>query len=181
MNTITISVPRPATTEYGEYYGRYIQRVPDEDVFGLMARQYLTLSELLGGLSPEKADFRPGPKEWSIKEVVGHINDTERVFAYRALCISRSDLKPLPGFNQDDYVRESAFSARTLADVLEEFDLLRQGNILQFNRLTPEMLLRQGTASDMPVSVRALLYMMAGHVEHHIESLKVDYLPKLKG
>jgi hypothetical protein len=130
-------------------------------------------------LTAEGADFRPAPGEWSIKEVVGHINDTERVFAYRALRISRADSTPLAGFEQDAYVRESNFGLRTLYDLLEEFALLRRANLLAFTKLTPDMLVRMGTASNNPVSVRALLYMIAGHVEHHLESLRVDYLPKM--
>lgn len=177
MTSITVS--RPAETEYGSFYAGYIQLVPDEDVFGLLAHQFETLTNLLGTLSAEQADFRPAPTEWSIKEVVGHINDAERVFAYRALRVSRADQTPLAGFEQDNYVRESNFVSRTIPDLLEEFDLLRRANILAFNRLSPEAQLRQGTASNAPVSVRALIYMMAGHVEHHIESLKTDYLPKL--
>jgi hypothetical protein len=174
-----LQLGRPAESEYGPYYAGYIRRVPDGDLLTLFAQQIDTLRNLLSGLSAEQADFRPGPPEWSIKEVVGHINDTERVFAYRALRISRNDQTPLAGFEQDDYVRESNFSERTLSDLLEEFELIRRANILAFNRLSPEASLRCGTASNAPVSVRALLYMMAGHVDHHVESLRQDYLAKL--
>src|SRR5690606_18752496 len=119
-------------------------------------------------LSAAQADFRPGPAEWSIKEVVGHINDSERIFSYRALRISRGDSAPLAGFEQDDYVREANFGERTLPDLLEEFELIRRANLLAFSGISQSASQRQGTASGYNISVRALLYIMAGHVEHHL-------------
>lgn len=172
-------VDRPAENEYASFYAGYVQRVPDGDIFEMLAGQGDTLRALLAALPAQQADFRPGPAEWSIKEVVGHINDAERVFAYRALRISRADQTPLPGFEQDDYVRASNFGERTLSDLLEEFELLRRANLLAFNRISDEASKRLGTASGFTVSVRALLYIMAGHVEHHVESLRTDYLAKL--
>ena len=172
-------VDRPSENEYAPYYAGYIQRVADGDIFEVLARQSDTLRALLAKLPARQADFRPGPAEWSIKEVAGHINDAERVFAYRALRISRGDQTPLPGFEQDDYVRAANFGERTLPDLLEEFGLLRHANLLAFNRLSNEASQRLGTASEFAVSVRALLYIMAGHVEHHVESLRKDYLAKL--
>ena len=172
-------IERPGENEYAPFYAGYVQRVPNGDVFDLLACQSDTLCTLLAALPAEQADFRPGPAEWSIKEVVGHINDAERVFAYRALRISRGDQTPLPGFEQDDYVRAANFGERTLPDLLEEFDLLRRANLLAFTRLSDEVSQRQGTASGFGVSVRALIYIMAGHVEHHLESLRKDYLSRL--
>ncbi len=176
---MALTISRPSENEYIPYYAGYIQRVPDGDVFGFLAQQINTLTHLLGKLPTEQADFRFGPAEWSIKEVVGHINDTERVFAYRALRVARNDMTPLAGFEQDDYVREANFGERALPDLLEEFALQRRANILTFNRLALEAYLRCGTANNAPISARALIYMMAGHVEHHVESLHKDYLAKL--
>lgn len=176
---MAFKINRPGENEYAPFYAGYIQRVPDGDVFEILAHQSDTLRTLLDTFPAGQADFRPGPAEWSVKEVVGHINDTERVFAYRALRISRGDQTPLPGFEQDDYVRAANFGDRHLSDLLEEFDLLRRANLLSFKELSEEASQRQGTASGFSVSVRALLYMMAGHVEHHMESLRQDYLAKL--
>ncbi len=176
---MTASIERPDHSEYAPFYAGYIQAVPEGDIFAILAGQPGVLRALLAGLAPQQADFRPGPAEWSIKEVVGHINDVERVFAYRALRISRGDPTPLPGFEQDDYVRESNFGARTLADLLDEFELLRRANLLAFGGLSREAGLRRGTVSGGSVSVRALITMMAGHVEHHLTSLRKDYLAKL--
>jgi hypothetical protein len=172
-------VNRPGENEYAPYYAGYVQRVPEGDIFEILPHQIDTMRALLATLPAGQADFRPGPAEWSIKEVVGHINDAERVFAYRALRISRGDQTPLPGFEQDDYVRAANFGERSLPDLLDEFELLRRANLLAFNRLSNEVSQRQGTASGFGVSVRALLYIMAGHVEHHVESLRKDYLAKL--
>jgi uncharacterized damage-inducible protein DinB len=172
-------IHRPDENEYAPFYAGYIQRVPDGDIFEILAHQSETLRTLLAAFPTQQANFRPGSAEWSVKEVVGHINDTERVFAYRALRISRGDQTPLAGFEQDDYVRAAHFDDRNLHDLLEEFDLLRRANLLAFTHLSEEASQYQGTASGFTVSVRALLYMMAGHVEHHMESLRQDYLARL--
>jgi uncharacterized damage-inducible protein DinB len=173
-----IQPPKP--DEYAPFYAGYIQRVPPEgDLFALLAAQPGELRDLLQDLSDEQASARPKPGEWSVKEVVGHINDTERVFAYRALRVARGDTTPLPGFNQDDYVRATDFNQRPLSDLIDEFALQRQANLLCFRPLTEAEIDRRGTASNNPVSVRALLHMLYGHVAHHIESLRVDY--KVRG
>src|SRR4051794_2155996 len=106
---------RPADTEYNEYFGRYISKVPDGDVFDTLTKQIDVLRKEVGGLSEKQANYRYAPEQWSIKEMLGHIIDTERVMAYRALCFSRNEQKPLPGFEQDDYVRESNYSERNFA------------------------------------------------------------------
>lgn len=169
-------ISRPQAGEYGEFYAGYIQRVPEgSDLLALLSSQPDELRTLLGGISDAQANAHPAPGEWSIKEVIGHVCDTERVFAYRALRIARGDTTPLAGFDQDAYVRATNFNARELNDLLEEFALQRRANLLCFKALTEPELVRRGTASTLPASVRALLYMMAGHVMHHIESLKVDY------
>lgn len=169
-------IPRPQPDEYNPYYDGYIQRVPaNADIFEVLSRQPEDLRALVQNVSEEQANVPPAPGEWSIKEVLGHIVDTERVFAYRALRIARADATPLAGFEQDDYVRATDFNARTVADLVEEFTLQRRANVLCFRPFTEAETQRRGTASGSPVSVRALLYMMAGHVLHHVESLRTDY------
>jgi uncharacterized damage-inducible protein DinB len=167
---------RPQPDEYAPYYAGYIGRVPpDVDLLELMSQQPDELNGLLRDVSETQAEQHPAPGEWSIKEVIGHLCDTERIFAYRALCIARGDTTPLPGFEQDAYVRGTNFNARRLSDLTAELAAQRQANVHCFKPLTQDELARMGTASTFPVSVRALLYMMAGHVMHHIESLKTDY------
>ncbi len=169
-------ITHPQADEYDAFYGGYIQRVAvGSDIFVLLSRQPDDLRTLLQNVDDAQANARPAPGEWSIKEVVGHINDAERIFAYRALQIARGDTTPLPGFEQDDYVREADFNARSLSDLLDEFAAQRQGDVICFGALSAKAIWRRGTASDKPISVRGLLYIMAGHVLHHIESLKVDY------
>jgi DinB superfamily len=166
----------PQTDEYGAYYGTYIGRVAEgSDIFALLSRQPDELQALLSSVSDEQANARPAPGEWSVKEVIGHVCDTERILAYRALRIARGDVRPLTGFEQDDYVRGTDFNARSLADLVEEFSLQRRANLLCFRPLNDAETARRGTASNNPFSVRALIYVLGGHVIHHMESLKVDY------
>jgi hypothetical protein len=169
-------VPRPQADEYGPYYGQYIGRVPEgSDLFAVLSSQPDELRALLGTVNEALAGTHPAPGEWSIKEVIGHINDAERIFAYRTLRVARADETPLPGFDQDPYVTATNFNARTLSDLLDEFAAQRHSNVLCFQPLTDAELARRGTASGYPVSTRAILYMMAGHVMHHVVSLKTDY------
>ena len=177
MNKLTA----PTSEEYAAYYAGYVQRATDTaDVLEALPQQITDLKSALGQLSDEQARFRPGPKEWSIKEVIGHLNDGERVFSYRLLRISRNDPTPLPGFEQDDYVRESGSDGHALGDLLQEFEYLRRANMLAINNLSDEAILRLGTASGYGVSARALIYIMVGHVAHHIASLHEVYLLGLK-
>jgi hypothetical protein len=169
-------IARPQADEYAPYYGAYIGRVPDAaDLFALLARQPDELRALLAATSEETASLRPAPGEWSIKEVIGHINDTERIFAYRALRFARGDSAAVPGFDQNQYVEGTDFNRRALGDLVEEFSLQRRANLLAFRPLTEAEIDRRGTASGNPFSVRALLYAMAGHVMHHVESLRTTY------
>lgn len=169
-------IPRPQTDEYGAYYGRYINYVPEgADVLALLSSQPDSLAALLSSISDEAANVRPAPSEWSVKEVLGHICDTERIFAYRALSAARGEAQPLNGFEQNDYVAATDFNTRTVADLVEEFALQRRANLLTFKPLTDVELTRRGTASGQPITPRAVIYMMAGHVMHHVESLETVY------
>jgi len=169
-------IPRPQADEYAPYYGGYVQRVPEgADIFALLSQQPDDLRVLLQSVSEAQANVRPAPGEWSVKEVIGHICDTERVFSYRAMRIARGDATPLAGFEQDDYVRATDFNARSVADLVDEFSAARRANVLCFKPLSEAEMVRRGSASNASVTVRALFYMMAGHVMHHIESLQMDY------
>jgi len=174
----TIQTPTP--DEYAEFYAGYVQRAQARnDVFAALPQQIDELRSALEHLSDEQARFKPGPKEWSIKEVVGHLNDGERVFSYRLLRISRNDTTPLSGFEQDDYVREAGSDDCSLEDLLLEFEYLRRANILAIKNMSAESVLRLGTASGYAVSARALIYIMVGHVDHHMASLREVYFPGL--
>lgn len=171
----------PTTEEYAPFYADYVQRAQArEDVIAALSSQIDEIWVALSSLNNAQARFKFGPAEWSIKEVMGHINDVERVFSYRLLRISRNDPAPLPGFEQDDYVREAGFDTCSLADLIQEFDFLRRANILAISHMTDAAIDRRGTASGVPVSARALIYMLVGHVEHHMACLHEKYLPALK-
>ena len=176
---MTAGILPPSEDEYAPYYGRYIELVPAGELHTRLTSQPGELRALLGALDEAAAGFRPGPAEWSVKEVVGHLCDWERILSFRALCFARGDQSALPGLDPDDYVREARFDSRTLADLLEEFELLRRANALVFQALAPEHALRVGTTSGSPTSVRALLYIMAGHVTWHLRSLREDYLARM--
>lgn len=167
---------RPEKNEYAEFYAGYISLVDETDIIAALQNQPTDLRNLLAECLPEKESFRYAENKWSVRELLGHIVDGERVFSYRALRISRGDETPLAGFEENFYVENSRFSEIKLADLLEEFALLRQSNVFLFKNLTDEMWSRTGTASDAKVSVRALAFIMVGHVRHHANILKTRYL-----
>jgi len=175
MKTIT----RPNPDEYADFYVGYIQYASArEDVLATLSMQIEEIRTALGNLTDKQALFRDAPKEWSIKEVMGHLNDVERVFSYRILCISRNDPAPLPGMEQDNYVREAGYDNYSLGDLINEFEHLRHANIIAIKNMPDSFADRSGTASGFPVSVRALIYMLVGHVDHHMASLHEKYLPE---
>lgn len=169
------SIPRPDPDEFAPYYGTYISQVPDTDILDLLAEQNRETAALLEGVPPTREDYRYEPGKWSIKQVVGHLSDTERAFAYRALRFSRGDAQPVPGFEQDAYVAGANFDDRTMADLTSEFVAVRQGTLALFRSLSPDMLVRRGTASGVTFSVRAIPYIIAGHERHHVRMLRDRY------
>ena len=167
---------RPEKSEYAAFYANYVSLVEEIDVVSALRNQTLDLRKLFDEFSAEKENFRYAEGKWSVKELLGHIIDGERVFSYRALRISRGDETPLAGFEENSYVAGSNFNNTDFADLIEEFVLLRASNVLMFKNLTDEAWLRTGTASDAPVSVRALAFIMVGHVRHHTNILRTRYL-----
>ncbi len=168
----------PTPEEYAPFYADYVERASQrEDIQTALSDQIEEILTALDPLTDAQARFKPGPKEWSIKEVVGHLNDVERVFSYRLLRISRGDQTPLPGFEQNDFVQAAGYDRIPLRDLANEFEFLRRANILAIKHLTNESIDCRGTASGMTVSARALIYMMVGHVDHHLASLREKYLP----
>ena len=167
---------RPATDEFAPYYGKYIALVQDDDVVAALDRQIAASLSMLRGLAETDGDRRYEPGKWSVKEVLGHVIDAERVFAYRALRIARNDPTPLSGFEQDGYVANGNFGAASLAGLTEEFALVRQSNLAMFRGFAEAAWDRRGVASNYPVSVRALAYIIAGHELHHVGLLRSRYL-----
>lgn len=174
MSQLDIGFPDPE--EYDGFYTGYVQRITDSNVIGVLQDQQLEVVELLSGLSEEQAGFRYAPDKWSIKEVIGHLLDSERVFSYRALSIARGETQPLPGFDQDAYMATAGFDARTMTSLVGEYLHLRGATIALYEGLQPEAWRRTGTANDVPVTVRAIAFITAGHEAHHLAILRERYL-----
>jgi uncharacterized damage-inducible protein DinB len=170
---------RPEPTEYAEFYGTYISKVPGSDVLGVLESQRVQMLQLFAGRSERDGSFRYAPGKWTVKETLGHITDTERIFTYRALRIARGDQTPLPGFEQDDFVKNGAFSERTLAGLAEEFSLVRGASLALFRSFPEEAWSRKGVASQKEVTVRALAFITAGHQIHHRLILEERYFPAI--
>ncbi|TGE06059.1 DinB family protein [Hymenobacter fodinae] len=177
MSHLTI---RPTAEEYNPYYNLYIRNIPaGHDPLQKLREQPKLLKKLLSDLTEEQGKLRYAPGKWSIKEMLVHMIDTERIFAYRALRIARGDQQPLPGFEQDDYVPASGADARTMQSILHEYDTVRAATLSLFESFGPEAFMRTGTASNSPTSVRALAYIVPGHEAHHLHILQERYLPLL--
>jgi hypothetical protein len=170
---------RPEANEYADYYANYIAKVPGSDVLSVLESQRLQMLQLFAGRSERDGSFRYAPGKWSVKEVLGHITDTERIFTYRALRFARGDQTPLPGFEQDDFVKNGAFGQRTLASLAEEFGLVRSASVALFRSFPEEAWSRRGVASQKEVTVRALAFMSAGHQMHHRIILEERYFPAI--
>jgi uncharacterized damage-inducible protein DinB len=158
------------------YYDSYIDRVRDKEPLKVLEDQMNSTQDLFTSISDEKGNFAYAEGKWTIKELIGHLIDSERVFGYRALRFARGDKTELPGFEQDDYVAAADFSKRSLSDLAEEFYLVRKSNLLLFKSFSEEELSRTGIANDGEVSVEALLHIIAGHENHHINVIKEKYL-----
>jgi hypothetical protein len=166
---------RPEPSEYADFYANYIARVPGGPVLDFLAKQPGDYRQLLAGVSDEAATAAPAPGKWSIKQVLGHLCDAERVMSYRALRFARGDAGELRGFEQDDYVREAHSSSRSVDDLLTELESIRKATIALFGSLPDEAATRAGIANGNPVTVRALAYIAAGHAQHHFELLKAGF------
>lgn len=167
---------RPLDTEYAPYYGRYVSRVPDGDVVRILESQIAETMAVLHGIPESRGTHRYGPDRWSIKQVVGHLSDCERVMAYRALRIGRGDTTPLASFDENAYAVGADFDAIPLAELAGELADVRRATIHLFRHMDGTALSRQGTASEKPVTARALAFIIAGHERHHLEILRERYL-----
>jgi uncharacterized protein (TIGR03083 family) len=170
-----MNVGRPEADEIPPHFAGYISKVTESDPVGVLTSQIDVTAGLLRGVSEADALKRYAPGKWSVKEVVGHLTDTERIMAYRALRIARGDETPLPGFDEKAYVPPAKFDARPLADLVADFRTVRNATLGLFKSFDADAWRRRGTASGKAISVRALGYMMPGHERHHVEILKARY------
>ncbi len=174
MNAYTTA--RPETSEYALPYGTYVEQVPGGDILETLEHQIEETLGLLREVSEERGERRYAPGKWSIKEVVAHVIDAERVFAYRALRFARNDATPLPSFDENEYARYNRAGTRALRDLIEELAAVRRANLHLFRSLSEDELGRRGVASGREVTVRALLWIVAGHERHHVRLLRERYL-----
>jgi hypothetical protein len=170
---------RPQPTDYPAYYESYISQVKGDNVLRALEDQILMMQNILSDIPEEKEDFTYAEGKWTLKEVIGHIIDTERIMAYRALRFSRNDSTELPGFDQDTYVSAADFNKRSLYDLAHEFGVVRESNIILFKSFDEEALNRKGIANGKEITVRALVYIVAGHAVHHLNVLRQKYLVEM--
>lgn len=169
-------MPRPNENDFAPYYGRYIAQVKEDDITAALTNQNSIIGNFLNAIPADKWNFAYAEGKWTIKELVQHMIDAERIFAYRALCIARKDETPLPGFEENDYGPASEAGRRTPAELIEEFLAIRKSNELLYNSFTDEMLQNRGTASNQPVTVNAIGFIIVGHFYHHKNIVEERYL-----
>jgi len=163
---------RPNRTEYADFYANYISKVPDGDLLNFMDRQPAEFDGIVNDLTDAQATAPPAPGKWSVKQVLGHLCDTERVMSYRILRFARGDKTELEGFEQDDYVAVADSNSRSTTDLLAELRSVRGATLALLRSLTDKASIRSGIANGNPVTVRALVYIIGGHAQHHLELLR---------
>jgi hypothetical protein len=165
-------MPRPDPSEFAPFYGTYVSLVPEDDILPAMRSDLAEAVSFLSGVAESEACLRHPPYTWSVKEVVGHLTDSERVFGYRALRFARGDSTPLPGFDENAYARAAEFDRQPLTDLVTEFEALRRSHLSFFGQLSDSAWTRSGTANGADVTVRALAYIIVGHERHHVAVLR---------
>lgn len=169
-------IRRPAPGEYPEYFANYIKLVQGDQVMKILEDQILDLQFMLSDIEEEKVNFRYAEGKWTLKEVIGHIIDTERILIYRALCFARGHQVPQPGFDPDIFMKHVDFNRRSIYDLAHEFGVVRESGIILFKKMSEEELDRSGTANEWKMSVRSLAYTIAGHTIHHLNIIRSKYL-----
>ncbi|MDN5205319.1 DinB family protein [Fulvivirgaceae bacterium BMA10] len=169
-------IHRPLDSEYPEFYHRYVQLVPDNDVLKFLKKQKRSFIDLIKEIPEKKQTHRYAAGKWSIKEVVGHAVDTERIMANRALAFSRGEAQSIPGFDENAYVEKASFDSRSMESFVKEFTALRDSNMTLFESFSEVMIDRKGSANERLFTVRSIIYIVAGHLEHHQLILKERYL-----
>lgn len=167
---------RPAKTDYAEYYQKYIDLIEGDDIIHILVSLNDEASDVFNFFPQSKGNFAYAEGKWTVKEVAGHMMDTDRIFAYRALAIARGERQPLPSFNQDEYVKNGKFGDRELSDLTYEYRLVRESNLLMFKGFDQSVYSNRGIAAGNEVTVLALMWMIAGHQKHHLNILREKYL-----
>ena len=173
-----MKISHPAKEEYPEYFGRYIAKVTDDDLLKFLKSSHQKTQNFIKKLKREQLNYRYAPGKWTIKEIMSHMCDGERVFAYRAMCFARMDKTNLPSFDENSYAEHSNAQLRNISDIMKEFSAVRQATIELFRSLDAEALAQIGTANQKQISVKALGYVIAGHEVHHMQVIHEKYLKK---
>jgi len=166
---------RPADNEYASFFRGYVDLVPEEDLLGVLESQGGLLRRFAAGVPRDRETFAYAPGKWTIRQVMGHLGDGERVFGFRAFCFGRGDQTPLPGFDENEYVERSRYNEAPLLELAEDFVQSRESNLRTFRGFGEEEWSRSGVANGNAVTVRALAFVMAGHVRHHLKVLHERY------
>jgi hypothetical protein len=167
---------RPAKGDYSEYYQQYIDLIKGDNILAILEENNKYAQNILNSFPQNRGDYKYAEGKWTVKEVVGHLMDVERIFCYRALSIARGEKKSLPGFDQDEYVRSGNFNNRQLFDLTYEYRLIRESSILLFRSFDQSVLQNRGISNGNEVTVLALMFMTAGHEKHHLNVLKEKYM-----
>jgi hypothetical protein len=167
---------RPARADYAPFNAGYVDLVPEADILPVLVAQLGDVRDFFGRVPADGETYRYAPDKWSIRQVLGHMTDGDRVFGHRAFCIARGDQAALPGYDEQEYMAQSNFDTRELADLIDEFVAVRAVNLAVLRQLDAAGWQRRGTANDAPVTVLALAFMMAGHVRHHLRVLETRYV-----
>ncbi len=169
-------INRPEKDEFAPYYLTYVNSVPEGDIISILSQQMEDTMLLLNDVSEEQGQFHYAPGKWSLKEVIGHITDTERIMAYRLLCIARGETLSLPGFDENKYVAHASFNQQPIEQLLANLSVVRQSTILLLKSLAAESYTRKGLANNVEMTVRALAYIIAGHALHHCQIINERYI-----
>jgi len=176
METMASSLRvRPESSEYAPFYHKYVVSVPEGDVVALLRQSGRELLDTVAAIPEDRGGFRYGEGKWSIREVIGHMIDAERIFTYRALRIARGDTTPLASFDENEYVKTAGSEARTLSNLARELGAVREASVQLFESFPADAWARSGVASGKDISVRALAYIAAGHALHHLRILRERY------
>jgi CBS domain-containing protein len=171
-----LTIERPQSSEYAPFFAHYIEKVTGDDLYAALQATHRQTQELVGSLTDTQLAFRYAEGKWNVKEIIGHLIDAERIFAYRALRIARADSTDMAGFNENTYVAASNADERSIGELLSEFAVVRAASLALFRSFTPAMFERVGTVSGKAISVRALAYITAGHEIHHLAIIRERYL-----
>lgn len=167
---------RPNKGDYPEYAQKYIDLIEGDDIIWILHQTSKEMSDVINSFPQSKGDYSYAEEKWTVKQVIGHLSDTDRIFAYRALAIARGESQPLPSFDQDLYVERGNFNSKNLAEISYEYRLTRESNLLLYRSFDKSVYQNRGIAAGSEVTLLGILFMVAGHQKHHINTLKEKYL-----